>query len=223
MNSFPRKFVLTSRRHPHRLAASVACVVVVIVATDNTPAHAWQHSGATATATPWNSTPPPLRRSQSPLPPQSPPDGASPNPLDLPNTPNSSVPLALPQPGSAQRAKGAGGLDPTGRLIMSLATVLGAFFLVAWFSRKRGLGTREGDLPAEAVELLGELPIGGRDTARLLRVGKKLILVSRTSHGLATLTEVTDLEEVQRLTELCHVMQTGAAHTPRDWTGRGAA
>lgn len=134
--------------------------------------------------------------------------------------PASSSP-ALPLPGEAatdsQQTPTAGGLSPGGRVVMSLAVVLGIFFLTAWFQRKRGgRSTGSLDVPAEAVEVLGETSIGGDDKARLIRIGAKLLLVAESTSGLSTLTEITERAEVERLTELCHVMNHGRRGLRRD-------
>ena len=122
--------------------------------------------------------------------------------------------LGIPQQTlDPEPALGQSGLDPAGRVVMSLSVVLGAFFLAAWFGRKRSQGNTA--LPAEAVELLGEMPIG-RDSARLIRVGSKLVLVAATRKGMNPLTEVTDPEEERRLSELCDVMQSGASSRWRE-------
>ena len=110
--------------------------------------------------------------------------------------------LPLPRPQEAQpRVESSGGLDSSGRVIMSLSVVLGAFFLVAWLGRKRIRVNAE--LPEEAVEVLGNVTLGPRETARLIRIGSKLLLVASTTSGLTTLTEVTDIDEVEELTRLC--------------------
>ena len=91
----------------------------------------------------------------------------------------------------------------------SLAIVLAVFFLVAWVSRRtapNGLAP----LPAEVVESLGRAPLIGRQQAQLLRVGKKLVLVSITPSGVETITEITDLAEVDRLASLCQQTRPGS-------------
>ncbi len=84
----------------------------------------------------------------------------------------------------------------------SLATVLGLFFLAAWFMRR---ATPAGSLalPSDVFEVLGRAPLASRQQAYLLRCGKKLLLVSITSAGAETLTEITDADEVLRLAGLC--------------------
>jgi flagellar biogenesis protein FliO len=84
----------------------------------------------------------------------------------------------------------------------SLGVVLGIFLLIAWLMRRaapQGL-TR---LPNEAFEVLGRAPLAGRQNVHLVRCGNKLLLVSITPAGTETLTEITDLQEVDRLAGLC--------------------
>ena len=91
----------------------------------------------------------------------------------------------------------------------SLAIVLGVFFLVAWITRRtapRGMAP----LPGEVLQSLGRAPLVGRQQAQLLRVGKKLVLVSITPGGVEPITEITDPAEVDRLSSLCQQTQPGS-------------
>ncbi len=84
----------------------------------------------------------------------------------------------------------------------SLGIVLGLFLLVVWTMRRaqpRGAAW----LPAEAVEVLGRVPLAGRQQAHLLRCGNKIVLVSVTASGVEPLTEITDPMEVDRLETIC--------------------
>lgn len=84
----------------------------------------------------------------------------------------------------------------------SLGIVLGLFFLFVWFS-KRNSSTSSAALPKEAVEVLGRIPSGSRQHMELVRLGNKLVLVSVTPSATTTLAEVTEPDEVERLTALC--------------------
>jgi flagellar biogenesis protein FliO len=87
--------------------------------------------------------------------------------------------------------------------------VLGLFILVAWLTRRaRPKGQQA--LPKEAVELLGRLPLAGRQQMHLVRVGGKLLLLSVTPAGAETLTEITDPQEVDRLSSLCQTNHPGS-------------
>jgi flagellar biogenesis protein FliO len=84
----------------------------------------------------------------------------------------------------------------------ALAIVLGLFLLFAWLLR-RGARSVASTLPADVVCVLGRVPLAARQFADLLHVGNKLVLVASSPAGPATLTEVTDPVEVDRLVGLC--------------------
>jgi flagellar biogenesis protein FliO len=89
-----------------------------------------------------------------------------------------------------------------GTVVGSLGAVLGLFLVVAWFTRRFApAGALQ--LPKEAVELLGQTPLAGRQQLRLLRVGNKLLLVAVSPVGIETLTEITEAAEVEHLVALC--------------------
>ena len=90
-------------------------------------------------------------------------------------------------------------------VVTALVVVIGAFLLFAWALRRGGKNAsgRRGTLPADAVSVLGRVPIAARQFAELLRVGNKLVLVAITPNGPTPLTEVTDPVEVDRLVGLC--------------------
>jgi flagellar biogenesis protein FliO len=115
----------------------------------------------------------------------------------------SALPLgAAGGPGQPRRDKPVGSLTAMVTVGSSLAVVLGLFFLVAWAVR-RGSPGGSMRLPGEVFEVLGHASLGGRQQVHLLRCGSKLLLVSITPAGTETLTEVTDLEEADRLAALC--------------------
>jgi flagellar biogenesis protein FliO len=89
-------------------------------------------------------------------------------------------------------------------VITGLAIVVGAFLVFTWALRRGSKGRHgRGVLPSEVVSVLGRVPIAARQFAELLRVGNKLVLVALTPTGPATLTEVTDPVEVDRLVGMC--------------------
>ena len=97
----------------------------------------------------------------------------------------------------------------TATVVSSLAIVLGAFFVLIWISRKtapKGLGS----LPVEVIESLGRSPLTSRQQMQLIRVGNKLILLSLTTNGANTLTEITDSDEVNRLCGICQQGRSGS-------------
>jgi flagellar biogenesis protein FliO len=97
-----------------------------------------------------------------------------------------------------------------GTVVGSLGVVLGLFLVIAWCSR-RFSPTGALPLPKEAVELLGQAPLAGRQQMRLLRVGNKLLLVALSPAGIETLTEITDAAEVEHLTALCRRSRPGSS------------
>lgn len=110
----------------------------------------------------------------------------------------------LARPGIA----GANGAITT--VVGSLAVVLGLFAVVVWISRRMG-PQATAPLPKEAVELLGRTTISGQHALQLVRVGGRLLLVALSPHGAATLTEIIDPHEVERLTALCLRQRAGSS------------
>lgn len=124
--------------------------------------------------------------------------------------------LSMPLPPRSKRqsrqATTSGGTS-SGRalltVITSLAVVLAVFFAFVWVTRSaapKGMAP----LAKEVVESLGRAPLLGRQQMQLIRIGNKLILLSVTSTGADTLTEITDPVEVDRLSGLCRQSQSGS-------------
>lgn len=86
-------------------------------------------------------------------------------------------------------------------VMSSLAIVIGLLFMVLWVMRRAMPGAAR-KLPADVLDVLGYMPLGNRQQAQLLRLGNKLLLVNVTATGAETLSEVTDSDEVERLTKL---------------------
>lgn len=115
-----------------------------------------------------------------------------------------SAALRLKSPNeSAARRSPVGSLPSPLTVASSLAIVLGLFFVVMVFLR-RGGSTGLQLLPREALDILGRAPLPGRQQVYLIRCGGKVLLVSVTTGGAETLTEITDPREVERLAALCH-------------------
>jgi len=93
---------------------------------------------------------------------------------------------------------------------LSLGIVLGLFTASVWFLKKFS-PTAAPRLPNEVLEVLGKTPLAGRQSAHLVRLGNKLLLISLTASGAETLTEVTDPIEVDRLAGLCRAQQPQSA------------
>jgi flagellar biogenesis protein FliO len=143
------------------------------------------------------------------------PTAASPQPAAPPASDSASTQSRrLPPPGDAlsgtppQRAIAGGSGTPRGGLpslttaLAGLAFVLGLFLLFAWLL-KRSLPKSAAPLPTEVVEVLGRVPLAARNFAHLVRLGNKLVLVSISSAGIETLSEITDPAEVDRLAGIC--------------------
>lgn len=127
----------------------------------------------------------------------------------------SPLPLAPPKERKTQKPNASGPPSAIGSvttILSSLAMVLGAFFLVAWFARRANPQTTA-TLPKEVVESLGRTSMGNRQYLQLVRIGNKLLLLAISSQGVETLTEITTPEEVERLTGLCQQHQPGSVTT----------
>ena len=114
--------------------------------------------------------------------------------------------LPLTPPARSEHSAGRG--DPallTGAA--SLGIVLGLFLLVAWAVR-RGMPKNAALLPREAVEVLGRTALVGRQHVHLVRCGNKVLLLDIAATGVKTLTEITDADEVERLTSICQSMDS---------------
>jgi flagellar biogenesis protein FliO len=80
--------------------------------------------------------------------------------------------------------------------------VVGLFLLCAWALR-RGARSSVKLLSGDVAQVLGRVPLAARQFAELVHVGNKLVLLSVTSAGAETLTEITDPLEVDRLLGIC--------------------
>ena len=124
------------------------------------------------------------------------------------------IPLARPDSSKSKDAKKATNPASTSQalttVISSLGIVLAVFLVLTWVAKKfspPGMGV----VPKEAVELLGRSPLSGRQQMQVVRIGNKLLLVALTVGGAETLTEITDPEEVERLTALCRKTQANSS------------
>jgi len=98
---------------------------------------------------------------------------------------------------------------PVTTVVGSLAIVLAVFLGISWLARRaapRGFA----NLPHDVFETLGRAPMPGRQQLQLIRLGSKLVLLCVSPTGTETLAEVTEPDEVTRLTELCRQQPAGA-------------
>ena len=123
------------------------------------------------------------------------------------------APLPLRASANPQRlsrhSSNGGGQGAITTVLGSLSVVLAAFFVLVWLSRKtapKGLSP----LPGEVFESLGRTPLTARQQLQLIRIGNKLVLLSVAPTGAETLTEITDVDEVNRLAGLCQQGRSGS-------------
>lgn len=151
-----------------------------------------------------------------------PPQVAPPNAAAPQVQPHEPIPLgqrpankqAAGQPGSSKLTTPRTLREPTGggwgSMFFSLLVVVGLFLGTIWMI-KRAMPAPAARLPSEVVEVLGCAPLAGRQTAHLVRLGNKLLLVSVFPSGAETLTEITDPVEVDRIAGLCKSRQPNSA------------
>jgi len=83
----------------------------------------------------------------------------------------------------------------------SLAVVVGLLVAITWFARRYHPAVKS--LPRELFLHLGTTNIAGRQAIHVMRFGDKLLLVAAGPAGLQPLGELTNADDVQRLTTLC--------------------
>jgi len=93
-----------------------------------------------------------------------------------------------------------------GRMLGSLALVLGGYFSLVWVSRQFGGGN--GKVPSEVLEILGQVPFGPKKQLQIVRLGSKLLLLINSPEGTHPIGEITDPEEVEYLASLCQGKKT---------------
>ena len=105
-------------------------------------------------------------------------------------------------------------------VVLSLLIVLSAFFGVVWLTQ-RGAAKTAATLPAEVVDVLGRIALAPRQQLQLIRVGRKIVLICITQSSTTTLTEITDDEEVARISGICASQHPGrVTQTFRDVLGQ---
>ena len=89
-----------------------------------------------------------------------------------------------------------------GKVLSSLAIVLGGYFGFVWLTRKISPSGSH-HLPREVLEILGQTPYGPRKSLQLVRLGSKLLLLLNGPEGTHTIGEITDPHEVEYLSSVC--------------------
>ncbi|MGB7328103.1 MAG: flagellar biosynthetic protein FliO [Rubripirellula sp.] len=93
---------------------------------------------------------------------------------------------------------------PAVTVTSSLAVVLGLFAAMVWLTRKFGSRSiAPGAIPRDVFEHLGSSPIDARTRLTMVRCGGRILVLSQTATEVRPLSEITDPEEVQRLTAAC--------------------
>ena len=98
-----------------------------------------------------------------------------------------------------------------------LAAIAAAFAVLAGF-RFFTPGRRRVALPPDVFEVLGEAPLAGPHTARIVRFGPKTLLVAVSSSGCQTLGEIADPQATDRIAAACRGPQVpprAAGRPPR--------
>jgi len=130
-------------------------------------------------------------------------------PLPIPLPSKESVPLRPPGETRESNSSTGLGLSPV-QIGSSLAVVVGLFLVVAWLLR-RNMPRAARPLSSEVVQLLGRVPLAGKQQLHLLRFGNKLVLVSVFNGGAETVSEITDPQEIDRVLGLCQQGKTGSS------------
>ncbi|WP_220498282.1 FliO/MopB family protein [Rhodopirellula sp. JC639] len=116
---------------------------------------------------------------------------------------------ALVVPGDADadgRASSDGALaGPLVTTVSSLLVVLAVFGGLVWISRRYGSSrTFQGALPEDVLRTLGSSAIDAKTRVTFVKVGARILVIGQTASGdPQTLSEITDPEEVERLTNRC--------------------
>ncbi|QDU88221.1 Flagellar biosynthesis protein, FliO [Pirellulimonas nuda] len=92
-----------------------------------------------------------------------------------------------------------GALATTGA---ALAIVVGVLLLSMWCLRRAAPRSAR-PLPGDVVMVLGQVRLAGKQTAQLMKIGSKLVLVNVTPEGAKPITEITDPDEVARMLGIC--------------------
>ena len=105
-----------------------------------------------------------------------------------------------------------------GRLVLSLAVVLGLMALAARALRKRGLGSR-GSTPGCRIEVLARQAVGRTSSVQLVRVAGRTLVLGVSEQSVQVLGEADPLllEVEQALQPALLSLQTGQSPPATGW------
>jgi flagellar biogenesis protein FliO len=94
-------------------------------------------------------------------------------------------------------------------VVSGLAIVLGLFLVFAWLTKRNAPKSMHA-LPGEVVEVLGRAPLNSKQQMQLVRLGNRLLLLAMSHESAETLAEISDPDEVERLTAICRQNAPGS-------------
>ena len=119
-------------------------------------------------------------------------------PVPLPGAAAGRQPDSLPRPATDFR------------ILAAIAAAFAALAGVRFFAA----GRRRGTLPPDVFEVLGEAPLAGPNSARVVRFGPKTLLVAVSTTGCQTLAEIADPQATDRIAAACHGAARPAGRMP---------
>ncbi|MCS7467069.1 flagellar biosynthetic protein FliO [Stieleria sp. ICT_E10.1] len=115
--------------------------------------------------------------------------------------------LLVSEDAAADDGQAAGGTlaGPVVTTVSSLLVVLAVFGGLVWISRRYGSSrTLAGALPEDVLRNLGSAAIDAKTRVTFLKVGARILVIGQTPSGdPQTLSEITEPDEVARLTNRC--------------------
>lgn len=112
---------------------------------------------------------------------------------------------------------------PDWKLLAAMGAAFAALAGYRLFSARRGA-----TLPSDVFEVLGEAPLGGQQSVRVVRFGPRTLLVGVSAAGCQTLAELTDPQATDRIAAACRgtrvrTQSSGAARGQTHGAGPSAA
>lgn len=112
---------------------------------------------------------------------------------------------------------------PDWKLLAAMGAAFAALAGYRLFSTRRGA-----TLPSDVFEVLGEAPLGGQQSVRVVRFGPRTLLVGVSAAGCQTLAELTDPQATDRIAAACRgtrvrTQSSGAARGQTHGAGPSAA